>query len=185
MSKEVFKQAEERMEKSIDSLRKELATLRAGRANPAMLDKVQVEYYGMQTPLNQLATVSVPEARMLMIQPFDKSAISEIEKAIQKADLGLSPSSDGNVIRIAVPALTEERRAELVKFVKRYAEDAKVAIRNVRRDINDELKKQQKDSELTEDELRRNTDEIQKITDKFTDRVDELASQKEDEIMEV
>ncbi|WP_096435378.1 ribosome recycling factor [Alteribacter populi] len=185
MSKEVIKEAEQRMEKSIDSLRKELATLRAGRANPSILDKVQVEYYGMMTPLNQLATIGVPEARMLTIQPFDKSSIGDIEKAIQKADLGLSPSSDGNIIRITIPALTEERRTELVKLVRRYAEDGKVAVRNIRRDSNDELKKLEKDGDMTEDELRRGQDDVQKVTDNFVASIDQIADTKEKEIMEV
>ncbi|MBU8906982.1 ribosome recycling factor [Desertibacillus haloalkaliphilus] len=185
MSNETINNAEQRMKKAIESLQRELATLRAGRANPAILDKVTVEYYGAPTPLNQLATVSVPEARLLLIQPFDKSSVSDIEKAIQKADLGLSPSNDGTVIRIAIPALTEDRRKELVKLVKKYAEEAKVAIRNVRRDANDDLKKLQKDGEMTEDDLRRTTDEVQKVTDKHIYQIDDLAENKEKEIMEV
>ncbi|MBU9714521.1 ribosome recycling factor [Evansella tamaricis] len=185
MSQETFKQTEMKMDKSVESYRKELATIRAGRANPSLLDKVQVEYYGMPTPLNQLATISVPEARMLTIQPFDKSSISDIERAIQKADLGLSPSNDGNIIRISIPALTEERRKELVKLTGRYTEDAKVAVRNIRRDANDELKKQEKDGELTEDDLRRSQDEVQKLTDNVIKKIDEIAKSKEEEIMEV
>ncbi|MFA9558053.1 ribosome recycling factor [Evansella sp. AB-rgal1] len=185
MSKVVYSQAEDRMNKSVDSFRKELATIRAGRANPSLLDKVQVEYYGMPTPLNQLATIAVPEARMLTIQPFDKSSISDIERAIQKADLGLSPSNDGNIIRISIPALTEERRKDLVKLVGRFTEDAKVAVRNIRRDTNDELKKLEKDGELTEDDLRRSQDDVQKLTDGVIKNVDEIAKQKEQEIMEV
>ncbi|MDG5788158.1 ribosome recycling factor [Evansella sp. AB-P1] len=185
MEKEVMNQAEERMNKSVDAFRKELATIRAGRANPSLLDKVQVEYYGMMTPLNQLATISVPEARLLTIQPFDKSSLSDIERAIQKADLGLSPSNDGNIIRIAIPALTEERRKELVKLVGRYSEEAKVAVRNIRRDANDELKKLEKDGELTEDDLRRSQDDVQKLTDGTIKSVDEIAKVKEQEIMEV
>ncbi|WP_404802430.1 ribosome recycling factor [Bacillus shivajii] len=173
------------MEKSVDSFRNELATVRAGRANPSILDKVQVEYYGMMTPLNQLATISVPEARMLTIQPFDKSSVSDIERAIQKADLGLSPSSDGNIIRIQIPALTEDRRKELTKLVGRYSEDAKVAVRNIRRDANDELKKIQKDGEITEDDLRRGQDDVQKLTDKVISQIDEISKAKEEEIMEV
>ncbi|WP_240473317.1 ribosome recycling factor [Salsuginibacillus kocurii] len=173
------------MEKAVQALHKELATLRAGRANPAMLDKVMVSYYGMDTPLNQLATISVPEARMLVIAPFDKSSIGDIEKGIQKADLGLTPNNDGDVIRISIPALTEERRKELVKLVKKYAEDARVAVRNVRRDANDELKKQEKNGDLSEDEARKFQDETQKITDKHIKSVDEAAENKEEEIMEV
>ncbi|UTR10837.1 ribosome recycling factor [Evansella sp. LMS18] len=185
MSDAVMNEMEERMSKSIEAFRKELATVRAGRASTSLLDRVQVEYYGMLTPLNQLATIAVPEARMLTIQPFDKSSISDIERAIQKADLGLSPTNDGNIIRISVPALTEERRQELVKVVGRYTEDAKVAVRNIRRDANDNLKKLQKDGELTEDELRRNQDGVQKQTDAVIKQIEEIAKVKEQEIMEV
>ena len=185
MSKEVIKLAEEKMNKAVDALKRELVTLRAGRANPAILDKIQVEYYGAVTPLNQLASVTVPEARLLVIQPFDKTIINDIDRTIQKSDLGLSPSNDGTVIRIMIPPLTEERRRDLVKLVKKYAEEAKVAIRNIRRDANDELKKLQKDGEMTEDELRRSTDDVQKLTDKEIVKVDDVASVKEKEIMEV
>ncbi|MBU9720351.1 MULTISPECIES: ribosome recycling factor [Bacillaceae] len=185
MSQDILNQAKEKMNKSVEAYRKELGTIRAGRANPSLLDKVQVEYYGMMTPLNQLATVSVPEARMLTIQPFDKSSISDIERAIQMADLGLSPTNDGNIIRIAIPALTEERRKELVKMTGRYTEEAKVAVRNIRRDANDELKKQEKDGELTEDDLRRSQDEVQQLTDNVIKQIDAIAKEKEEEIMEV
>lgn len=185
MAKEVIKNGEERMKKAIDALRRELITLRAGRANPSILEKVSVEYYGALTPINQLATITVPEARLLVIQPFDKTSIGDIEKAIQKSDLGLTPTNDGSVIRISIPALTEERRKELVKIVKKYAEEAKVAVRNVRRDVNDDLKKIQKDGELTEDELRRSQDEVQKLTDKYIGEIDSIAENKEKEIMEV
>ncbi|GAE24284.1 ribosome recycling factor [Halalkalibacter wakoensis JCM 9140] len=185
MSAEVKKDAEQRMSKAIEALNRELAKLRAGRANPALLDRVTVEYYGAETPLNQLATISVPEARLLLIQPFDKSSIANIERAIQMADLGLTPSNDGTVIRLTIPPLTEERRKDLVKLVKKAAEEAKVAVRNVRRDANDELKKLQKDGEMTEDELRRSNDDVQKVTDKSIAQVDEVAEKKEKEIMEV
>ncbi|MFN7250807.1 MAG: ribosome recycling factor [Anaerobacillus sp.] len=185
MSKEVIKMSEEKMNKAVEALKRELVTLRAGRANPAILDKIQVEYYGAITPLNQLASITVPEARLLVIQPFDKTIINDIDRAIQKSDLGLSPSNDGTVIRIMIPPLTEERRRDLVKLVKKYSEEAKVAIRNIRRDVNDDLKKMQKDGELTEDDLRRSTDEVQKITDKEIVKVDEVAVAKEKEIMEV
>lgn len=140
------------MEKAVQAYGRELATVRAGRANASLLDKVTVDYYGAQTPLNQIASITVPEARMLIITPYDKTAIGDIEKAIQKSDLGITPTSDGNVIRIAIPALTEERRKELVKVVKKYSEEAKVAVRNVRRDANDDLKKLEKNGEITEDE---------------------------------
>lgn len=185
MSKEVLKASEEKMNKAIEAFRRELSTLRAGRANPSILDKIQVEYYGTATPLNQLASITVPEARLLLIQPYDKTALNDVDRAIQKSDLGLSPSNDGSVIRITIPPLTEERRRDLVKLVKKYAEEAKVAVRNVRRDANDELKKLQKDGELTEDELRRGTEDVQKLTDKEIVKIDEVAVVKEKEIMEV
>ncbi|MDY7222972.1 ribosome recycling factor [Halalkalibacterium halodurans] len=185
MSKEVLNDAEQRMTKATEALGRELAKLRAGRANPAMLDRITVEYYGAETPLNQLATISVPEARLLVIQPFDKSSISDIERAIQKSDLGLTPSNDGTVIRITIPPLTEERRRDLTKLVKKSAEEAKVAVRNIRRDANDDLKKRQKDGELTEDDLRRVTEDVQKLTDKYIEQVDQKAEAKEKEIMEV
>ncbi|GAE36059.1 ribosome recycling factor [Halalkalibacter akibai] len=185
MSQAVLKDAEQRMSKAIDALTRELAKLRAGRANPSLLDRISVEYYGAETPLNQLATISVPEARLLLIQPFDKSSIANIERAIQMSDLGLTPSNDGVVIRISIPPLTEDRRKDLVKLVKKAAEDAKVAVRNVRRDANDDLKKLQKDGEMTEDELRRSTDDVQKLTDKTIVKVDDVAEKKEKEIMEV
>lgn len=185
MSVEIMKDTEQRMKKAIEALGRELAKLRAGRANPSLLDRVTVEYYGADTPLNQLATISVPEARLLLIQPFDKSSISDIERAIQKSDLGLTPSNDGTVIRLSIPPLTEDRRKDLVKLVKKSAEDAKVAIRNIRRDANDELKKNQKDGEMTEDELRRLTDDVQKLTDKNISNIDDVADKKEKEIMEV
>ncbi|WP_419095572.1 ribosome recycling factor [Alkalihalobacterium alkalicellulosilyticum] len=173
------------MKKALESLNREFATLRAGRATPSLLDKVTVEYYGAPTPLNQLASISVPEARLLVIQPFDKTAMNDIERSIQKADLGLTPTNDGSVIRIMIPPLTEERRKDLVKLVKKYAEEAKVAVRNIRRDANDDLKKSQKDGEMTEDELRRATDDVQKVTDKYISEIDSVALNKEKEIMEV
>nr|WP_211326977.1 ribosome recycling factor [Sinobaca qinghaiensis] len=173
------------MKKSIDSFQRELATLRAGRANPSMLDKVIVSYYGAETPLNQLASISVPEARLLVVAPYDKSSINDMEKGIQKANLGLTPSNDGEVIRISIPALTEERRKDLSKLVGKYAEEAKVAIRNLRRDANESLKKQQKDGDITEDDLRRQQDDIQKVTDQHIAEIDKAAADKEKEIMEV
>lgn len=185
MSKEVLTQTKEKMEKAIAAYQRELATVRAGRANPSLLDKVTVEYYGAQTPLNQLSSINVPEARMLVITPYDKSAIGDIEKAILKADLGLTPTSDGNMIRIAIPALTEERRKELVKVVKKYAEDAKVAVRNVRRDANDDLKKLEKNGDITEDELRASNEDVQKLTDEYVSKIDNVTKDKEKEIMEV
>ncbi|WP_411802376.1 ribosome recycling factor [Bacillus haynesii] len=178
-------ETKERMEKAIGAYQRELATVRAGRANPSLLDKVTVEYYGAQTPLNQIASITVPEARMLLITPYDKTALGDIEKAIQKADLGVTPSNDGNIIRITIPPLTEERRKELAKLVKKYSEDAKVAVRNIRRDANDDLKKLEKNGEMTEDELRSSTEDVQKLTDEYVSKIDEITKDKEKEIMEV
>ena len=185
MGQQVLKSSNEKMEKAVAAYSRELATVRAGRANASVLDKVQVDYYGAPTPVVQLANITVPEARLLVIQPYDKTSIGDIEKAILKADLGLNPSNDGTVIRIAFPALTEERRRDLVKVVKKYAEEAKVAVRNVRRDGNDDLKKLEKAGEITEDDLREYTEDIQKETDKYIAKVDEIAKNKEKEIMEV
>ncbi|MBU8782012.1 ribosome recycling factor [Bacillus licheniformis] len=185
MSTQVMNETKERMQKAISAYQRELATVRAGRANPSLLDKVAVEYYGAQTPLNQIASITVPEARMLVITPYDKTALGDIEKAIQKADLGVTPSNDGNIIRITIPPLTEERRKELAKLVKKYSEDAKVAVRNIRRDANDDLKKLEKNGEMTEDELRSSTEEVQKLTDEYVSKIDEITKDKEKEIMEV
>ncbi|NIK10820.1 ribosome recycling factor [Alkalibacillus almallahensis] len=185
MSDEVIKDCRDKMKGAVDAFSKQLATVRAGRANPAILDTVYVEYYGAQTPLNQLANVSAPEARLLVITPFDKSAIGDMEKAIQKADLGLTPNNDGKLIRINIPALTEERRKELVKITRKYAEEARVQVRNIRREANDQLKKLEKDSEITEDELRSYTDDVQKETDKHIDQIDQLLEAKEKEMTEV
>jgi ribosome recycling factor len=185
MAQQIMNEAKENMQKAVSAYTRELATVRAGRANPSLLDKVQVEYYGALTPLNQLASISVPEARMLVIQPFDKSVISDIDRAIQKADLGLTPSNDGTIIRIAIPALTKERRAELAKLVKKYAEEAKVVVRNARRDANDDLKKAEKAGEITEDELRGYNDDVQKLTDSHVAEIDKITKEKEQEIMEV
>jgi len=177
--------AKERMTKAVQAYTRELASIRAGRASASLLDKIAVEYYGVSTPINQLASISTPEARLLMIQPYDKSIVSDVEKAIMKSDLGLNPTSDGSVIRIAIPPLTEERRKELVKLVKKESEEAKVAIRNIRRDANDDLKKLEKNGELTEDDLRGYTDDVQKLTDEFIAKIDQITKEKEKEILEV
>ncbi len=174
----------QRMEKSIVALKDEFNAIRTGRASAALFDKVRVDYYGQPTPLNQVATISVPEARSVVIQPFDKTLIGEIEKAIQKSELGLHPSNDGKIIRIAIPPLTAERRKELVKQAKAAAETSRVAIRNIRRDGNEDLKKQQKDSKLTEDELKSAEDALQKSTDKFIADINKILETKEKEIME-
>ena len=175
---------EERMNKTIDSLKDSFNTIRTGRANAAIFDKVRVDYYGTKSPLNQVATIAIPEARSVIITPFDKSLISEIEKAIQVADLGLNPSNDGKVIRIAIPALTADRRKELVKQAKTVAENSRTAIRNIRRDGNDDLKKQQKDGSLTEDGLKTETDKLQKLTDKYIDEINKIYDAKEKDIMQ-
>lgn len=185
MPNEVMSDLRSKMTDAIQAFRRNLATVRAGRANPSLLDNVFVEYYGAPTPLNQLANVTAPEARLLMITPFDKSAVSDIEKAIQKANLGLAPSSDGNVIRISIPALTEERRKELTRVVGKYAEESRIQIRNIRRDANDQLKKLENDSSITEDEFRKSQDDVQNETDKFINEIEELVKEKEVEIMEV
>jgi ribosome recycling factor len=184
MPQTIIKNADERMEKAMSSLKRELATLRAGRANASLLDKIQIEYYGSMMPVNQVAGISTPDARTLMIQPWDKTVISAIERSIMKSDLGLTPANDGDVIRIVIPALTEERRADLVKLSKKYAEEAKVAIRNIRRDANDELKKMEKTG-LSEDESRRYQEDVQKMTDRFVAEADKILASKEKEIMDV
>ena len=175
---------EARMEKTIASLKDSFNTIRTGRANAAIFDKVRVDYYGTKSPLNQVATIAIPEARSVIITPFDKSLISEIEKAIQVADLGLNPSNDGKVIRIQIPALTAERRKELVKQAKTIAENSRTAIRNIRRDGNDDVKKQQKDGTLTEDGLKTETDKLQKLTDKFIDEINKIYEAKEKDILQ-
>lgn len=175
---------EERMEKSIASLKDSFNAIRTGRASAALFDKVRVDYYGSKSPLNQVATISIPEARSVIIQPFDKTLIGEIEKAIQTADLGVNPSNDGKVIRIAIPPLTAERRKELVKQAKSIAETSRTAIRNIRRDGNDELKKLQKSGELTEDSLKQEEDKLQKLTDKYIAEINKIYDSKEKEILE-
>ncbi len=175
----------EKMEKVIDNLEENYSEVRAGRANPAILNKVMVEYYGTPTPINQVASVSVPEARLITIQPWDRSLLSPVEKAIEKADIGIHPMNDGNIIRLAFPELTEERRKELVKDIKKMAEEAKVAVRNVRRDEMDKAKEQLKNKELSEDEERALEDKIQKETDKYVAKIDEISDKKEKEIMSV
>lgn len=184
MPQSVKKNAEERMEKAILALKRDLATLRAGRATPSLLDRIQVEYYGSPTPVNQLANINTPDSRTLLIQPWDKSSLNDIERAIMKSDLGLTPANDGTTIRLTIPALTEERRGELVKLTKKFGEEAKVAIRNIRRDANDEIKKMEKNG-ISEDESRGHQENIQKTTDKFIAEVEKVLLAKEKEIMEV
>ncbi|MBE6106536.1 ribosome recycling factor [Anaerovibrio lipolyticus] len=185
MINDIVSSSEERLNKSVDALKREFGSLRAGRATPSLLDKVMVDYYGTPTPVNQVAKVSVPEARMIMIQPWEKTMLHEIEKAIMKSELGLSPNSDGTAIRLSIPQLTQERRKELVKTVSKKAEEAKVAIRNIRRDANEHIKKLEKDKEITEDESKKGQEKFQKIVDGFIKTVDTLKEAKEKEIMEV
>ncbi len=173
------------MQKSVEATQRSFNTIRTGRANASILDRVTVEYYGTETPLNQLANITTPEATMIMIQPYDKGSMGQIEKAIQMSDVGLTPNNDGNVIRLNIPPLTEERRKDLVKLASKMAEEGKVAIRNIRRDAGDHVRKQEKKSELSEDESRDLQDDIQKATDQFTNKIDELLKSKETDIMTV
>ena len=183
--KEQIKLAEEKMQKCINGLEKEYSSIRAGRANPSVLDRINVDYYGVPTAINQMAAVSVAEARMLVITPWDVSSLKEIEKAIINSDLGITPTNDGKSLRIAFPQPTEERRKELVKQVKKYAEEAKVTIRSIRRDLNDKFKAMKKNSEITEDELASVEKDTQKLTDKYIENIDKVAADKENEVMSI
>ncbi|MBM7617093.1 ribosome recycling factor [Weissella uvarum] len=185
MANKIVEQANEKMEKATDSLQRELSEIRAGVANPSILRGVNVEYYGAETPLNQIASITVPEARVLLITPFDKSALKNIEQAIFSADLGLTPANDGSVIRLVIPALTEESRKDLAKEVKGVAEKSKVAVRSARRDAMDAVKKALKDSEISEDEAHQLEDDIQKATDLGVKRVDEISAEKEKELLTI
>ncbi len=185
MSAEVRENAELSMDEAIDAVKGRLSKIRTGKASPAMLDGISVEYYGAPTPLKQLATVAVPEPRMLTVKPFDRSAINAIEKAIQAGNLGMNPSSDGMMIRLQVPELTEDRRKDLAKQAREIGEDGKVAVRRVRQEANDALKKEQKDGDITEDDLHRDRDEVQKLTDKYCEQVDKIVDAKTVEIMEI
>lgn len=185
MIDETFSRTEDKMQKSIQALKRELDTIRTGRVTPALVDGINVDAYGVSTPLNQVATISIPDARVLVIQPWDKSILSEIQKAILKSDLGLNPTSDGSAIRMVIPDPTEERRKELVKVVRKRVEEAKVAMRNVRRDGVEELKRMEKNKQISQDEDRRALDRLQKITDSFVGKAAEVGQSKETEIMEV
>lgn len=180
-----YPEYEERMNKRVDDYHQELKTVRAGRANASILDKISVEYYGAMTPIAQIGSISTPEPRMLVIQPWDSSVLNEIEKAINKSEIGIAPQNDGKVIRLSFPPLTEERRKELVKTVKKYCEEAKVQIRNIRRDALDDFKKKQKASEITEDDMKGIEKDIQDLTDKFVKEIDSITEAKEKEILEV
>lgn len=185
MIKDIISKADEKMKKSISVLKSDLSTLKAGRANPTMLDRIEVEYYGSMVPVNQVSNISAPEPRVLMITPWEKSTLKDIEKAILKSDLGINPSNDGSVIRLVVPELTEETRRNLVKTVKKYGEDTKIAIRSIRRDANDKIKALKKDSDLSEDEMKKSEEDIQKITDAYVKEVDKVIEAKEKEIMAI
>lgn len=185
MLQDILSESEDKMKKALEVLRKEYSSMRAGRANPALLDKIQVDYYGSLTPLNQVANISAPEPRLITVQPWDKSMLEQIEKAILKSDLGLNPTNDGSLLRIAIPQLTEERRMELVKTAKKKMEDVKVIVRNIRRDANDKINKMMKSKEVSEDEAKKTQDEMQKLTDKYTKEIDRILEVKEKEIMEV
>ena len=185
MIEETLKDAEQRMAKAIDAMRRDLSTVRTGRANPALVESLRVDYYGTPTPLQQLASVGVPEARLLTIQPYDKGSLDAIEKAIQKSDLGLNPNNDGTIIRLAIPQLTEDRRKEMVKLVHKKVEDSRVEIRNIRRDAHEMLRDLHREKEISEDEERGAQDELQKVTDRFVDKAGEIGEEKEKELLEV
>jgi ribosome recycling factor len=185
MVQEQIGNADSRMNGAVEALRHELATIRTGRASTGLVEHLKVNYYGAPTPLNQLATISTPDPKMIMIQPFDKTALGEIEKAIQKSDIGLNPSNDGNVIRLAIPPLTEDRRKELAKHVRAKVEEARVAIRNVRRDVHDHLRKIEHDHDISQDELHRSETELQKVTDNHIAAVDKLGEEKEQEVLTI
>jgi ribosome recycling factor len=182
---EIYSEAREKMEKSVESLIKELSHIRTGRANISLLEDITVDYYGQSTQLNHVGTVSVPEPRVMVIKPWDKTLLPAIEKAILASNLGITPQNDGNVIRLLFPPLTEERRRELVKVAKKHGEETKIAVRNIRRGLNDEIKNMEKNSEISEDICNDGLEEIQKITDEFIEKIDEIIRKKEDEIMEV
>ena len=185
MANAIIEKAKERMTQSHQSLAREFGGIRAGRANASLLDRVHVEYYGVETPLNQIASITIPEARILMITPFDKTMIQEVEKAIMQSDIGITPANDGTVIRLVIPQLTEERRKELAKDVKKEAENAKIAVRNIRRDAMEAYKKQEKAGDITEDDLRESEKEVQTATDNSIKEIDAIAAEKEQELLEV
>ena len=185
MYKDLVMKSEETMRKSINFLKEELATIRAGKANPKLVDKIQVSYYGTMTPLNQIANISVPEPRAILIQPWDARALKDIERAILASDLGINPNNDGKLIRLIIPVLTEERRKELLKVVKKEIENSKIAVRNIRRDTNEEIKKLEKLSEITKDDLKRAEEEMQKLTDRYISMIDDIYKEKEKEVLEV
>jgi ribosome recycling factor len=185
MLQDVIRDAEDRMKKSVEALQRELAAIRTGHAHVGLVDHVKVEYYGTETPINQMATVAAPEARLITIQPWDRSALGAIEKAIQKSDLGLTPSNDGSIIRLPIPPLTEQRRKDLIKLVHSRAEEGRVAVRNVRRDAIEKLRRMTHDKELSEDDQKKGSEQLQKLTDKYVAEIDQRGKTKESELMEV
>ena len=185
MAVDLLGDAERRMQKAIDALKQDLAAIRTGRASSALVERIMVDYYGTPTPINQVATISVPEARMVVIQPWDRKMLTDIEKAIQKSDLGINPNSDGQVIRLNVPQMSEDRRRDMVKTLHKKLDEHKVAVRNIRRDVQDKLRDREKKKEIPEDELKRNADKLQKLTDRYIDEMDKVGKSKEQEIMEV
>ncbi len=185
MAEKIYLETEDKMKKSFQAIQKEFSTIRTGKANSSLLDSVRVDYHGTIMPLNQVASISAPEARLLIVQAWDKSIVGEISKAIQKADLGLNPQLEGNIIRLPIPSLNEERRKELVKHCRKIAEEGKVAIRNIRRDANEHLKKAEKDKQITEDAHKKGAENIQKLTDRYSSMIDDLMTGKEKEVMEV
>ncbi len=185
MTADLFTDAERRMQKAVEALKQDLAALRTGRASSALLERIQVDYYGTPTPISQVATISVPEARLLVIQPWDRKMLTDIEKAIQKSDLGINPNNDGQVIRLNIPPMSEERRRDMVKTLHKKMDEHKVAVRNVRRDVQDKLRDREKKKEVSEDELKRSTERLQKLTDRFIDEMDKVGKSKEQEILEV
>lgn len=185
MTADLMGDAERRMQKAVEALKQDLAAIRTGRASLALIERINVDYYGTPTPINQVATISIPEARLLVIQPWDKKMLTDIEKAIQRSDLGINPNNDGQVIRLNVPPMNEERRRDLVKTLHKKLDEHKVAIRNVRRDVQDKLRDREKKKEVSEDELKRSIEKLQKLTDRFIDEMDKVGKTKEQEILEV
>ena len=185
MTADLMGDAERRMQKAVEALKQDLAAIRTGRASLALIERINVDYYGTPTPINQVATISIPEARLLVIQPWDKKMLTDIEKAIQRSDLGINPNNDGQVIRLNVPPMNEERRRDLVKTLHKKLDEHKVAVRNVRRDVQDKLRDREKKKEVSEDELKRSVEKLQKLTDRFIDEMDKVGKTKEQEILEV
>src|SRR5947209_18132171 len=185
MAADIFEDAERRMQRAVEALRQDLSAIRTGRASAALVDRIQVDYYGAPTPINQVCQISVPEARLIVIQPYERKLLTDIENAIQKSDLGINPNNDGQVIRLNIPPMNEERRRDMVKTLHKRVDEHKVALRNIRRDVQDKLRDREKKKEVSEDELRRSTERLQKLTDRYVDEMDKVGKAKEQEILEV